>query len=146
MRRQLAELMPVEGDPARVGLEHATHTVEERRLTGAVGPDEPDDLPGIDPKGSVVERGDPAEADGDVFHLEQRSRRPRHVRTPSRTSTCSETSTSSGSTGARPAARCPSRCLSLCWKSVTIPSGVTMSCTMSSAPVTRLNHCGDTFR
>src|SRR5206468_5587348 len=105
----------------------------------------------------VVEGRHPAEADRDVLDLEEAGHGPGHRRPPAWTrrtgvgvatpagaepSPEPETrSISAAFAGARRFARRASRCFTLCCVSVTIPSGVTISWTMSSAPVTRLNHC-----
>ena len=44
--------------------------VDDRRLAGAVGADQPGDLAGRDREREVVDRGDAAVAHGDVLHLE----------------------------------------------------------------------------
>src|SRR5581483_1477019 len=153
-----AHLVAVEGDAAGVGLEDAGHAVEERRLPRAVGPDEPDDLAGVDPQRGVVQGGHPAEADGDVLDLEERRPGARHRCPPVRTGRAAGAgapavcpladtrSISAGVSDARFAARWRRRWRIFCWVSVTIPSGVTISWTMSSPPVMRLNHCDDTPR
>ena len=78
MGRERAQLMAVEGDGAGVGLEDAAHAVEERRLPGAVGPDEPHDLSGVHPQGGVVEGRHPAEVDADVLDLQKAGLGPPH--------------------------------------------------------------------
>src|SRR5581483_10226212 len=44
MRRQLLDLPTGEGNAAGIGAVMAAHDVDERRLAGAVRPDEPEDL------------------------------------------------------------------------------------------------------
>jgi hypothetical protein len=48
------------------------HHVEQRRLAGTVGADEPGDPTGLGLEVDVVDRHDPAEADGDALSFEKR--------------------------------------------------------------------------
>src|SRR4029077_18644786 len=56
---------------ARVGLVEARDQVEERRLAGAVGPDQADDLALAHVERDVVDRDDPAEPSRHVLDREQ---------------------------------------------------------------------------
>jgi hypothetical protein len=68
--RQRGDVDAVEQHEAPVGLGDAGDDVEEGGLAGAVGPDDADDLAGLDHEGHVVDRPDAAEADGDTPQLE----------------------------------------------------------------------------
>src|SRR5207247_5352515 len=59
-----------EEDAAGVRRQQSGDQVEDRRLAGAVGADEPEDLMGGEGKGHVVDRGDAAEAAGEPADLE----------------------------------------------------------------------------
>ena len=54
----------------RVGSDEAADQVEQRRLAGAVGADHADDLARSDLERHAVERGDPAEANRRIAHLQ----------------------------------------------------------------------------
>ena len=70
----LEELLVLEVDPAAGRLVDPRHDVEERRLAGAVGPDQAADLAPLDGEGELVEGHDAAEADAHVTHVENRQR------------------------------------------------------------------------
>jgi hypothetical protein len=71
MARHLQQRMAVERHRAAVALVQPRQAVEERGLAGAVGADQPGDLPGLDAEGDAVEGDDAAETDRHVRHLEQ---------------------------------------------------------------------------
>src|SRR3954447_13464499 len=82
--------------PSLVGAGETPDDVEQRRLSGAagadgadgaVGSDDADDLVLGDGRRDIRQRREPAEADGDPLHLEQRS----HARRPPSTAVASET-------------------------------------------------------
>src|SRR6185312_13104091 len=64
--------LALEPDVARVGLVHAGHEIEERRLARAVRPDHADDLPLVDVQVEPVDAHEPTEALRDAVELEQR--------------------------------------------------------------------------
>ena len=67
----VGDVVAVEHDRAVVGGQEAGDEVEQRRLAGAVGPDEPEDLARVRAsKRDVVDGGDAAEALGDAADLE----------------------------------------------------------------------------
>src|SRR5581483_6727089 len=68
------QALPVEHEVARLRTVDARDDVEERRLAGAVRPDEPDDLAGLRLDGYVVERHDPAEPPRDVLDRQESHR------------------------------------------------------------------------
>src|SRR3954447_23522596 len=70
-----------------VGAGETADDVEQRRLARAVGSDDADNLVLGDGRGDIRQRCEPAEADGDPLHLEQRS----HARRPPSTAVASET-------------------------------------------------------
>ena len=63
--RTRAQRAPAPRDVAVVGAHEAADDVEERRLAGAVGPDDADDLAGRDRQRDLLEGRQPAEADRD---------------------------------------------------------------------------------
>jgi len=67
VRAHTEQIATVEVDPALVGRIQARDDVEERRLAGAVRPDQPGDLLLLERERDVVERQDAAEAPSDVF-------------------------------------------------------------------------------
>ena len=71
--RDVAALEP---DAALVGPVEAGDDVERRRLAGAVGPDDADDLPLAGPEAHVAGGLDAAEADGAAPHLKHGHRSP----------------------------------------------------------------------
>src|SRR5262249_3776640 len=75
VRRLAQEALAREDDRARVGLVEAGDQVEERRLAGAVRPDQPDDLAGLDVERHVVDGDDAAETPPYVLEREQRQGR-----------------------------------------------------------------------
>src|SRR5262245_834788 len=60
-----------EPDIAVVWNVETAQAVKERRLAGAVGPDETGDLARLDIEGNAIEGHDAAEADGNIAHAEQ---------------------------------------------------------------------------
>src|SRR5262249_33808794 len=72
VRRLAEEALALEADRPRVGLVEARDQVEERRLAGAVRPDQPDDLPGLDIERHVIDGDDAAETSPYVLEREQR--------------------------------------------------------------------------
>src|SRR4051812_11072680 len=64
--------------PSLVGAGEPADDVEQRRLAGAIWSDDADDLVLGDGRRDIRQRREPAEADGDPLHLEQRS----HARRP----------------------------------------------------------------
>ena len=62
--RQPGDVLAVENDRARRRPQHAGQAIEERALAGAVGADDGADLARGHGEVDVVERGQPAEADG----------------------------------------------------------------------------------
>src|SRR3954451_8744193 len=73
--------------PSLVGAGEPADDVEQRRLAGAIWSDDADDLVLGDGRRDIRQRREPAEADGDPLHLEQRS----HARRPPSTAVASET-------------------------------------------------------
>ena len=67
------DVRPVESYPTGVRRSGAGDDVEQRRLAGAIGPDQAEHLAGGDGEAHVVERADPAEADHHTLELEDRS-------------------------------------------------------------------------
>ena len=74
MRRHGEQRPAVKLDLSAAGNVEPAHAVEERRLAGAVGADEADDLALADVEGHAVQGHDAAEPDGDVAHDEKRAR------------------------------------------------------------------------
>src|SRR4029077_11311237 len=68
------QLAAVELDAAGVGDDEAVERVEERRLAGAVGSDDAEDLAGADLERNVVQRLEPSETHRHVVHGEQNGR------------------------------------------------------------------------
>ena len=66
LRTGAGEVVAVHLDPTFVGDPHTGDHVEERRLPGTVGADQPADLTGRDPEGHAVEGGDAPEPHADV--------------------------------------------------------------------------------
>ena len=77
---QAGDLAAVEEDAAGVGRLEAGDQVEQRRLAGAVGADDAEDLALVDIEGDVGVGGEAAEALGHAFDVEQQA----HVRLPPR--------------------------------------------------------------
>ncbi len=71
-----AQIAPLEQDGALAGLVDAGDGVEDRGLAGAVGPDHRRDPARLDFEVDFVDRGQAAEADGEVDHLEHAHARP----------------------------------------------------------------------
>src|SRR6185503_944751 len=76
-RRQPRAVAPVEDDAALVGMVEAADNVQQRRLAGAVGPDDREDLPPAYLQADLAQRQQRAEADADRLDREQRRRRDR---------------------------------------------------------------------
>ena len=74
--RALGHVEAAQLDVTGVGPQEARDHVEERRLAGAVGPDDPDDLPVGRVQGHVVERGIAPEGERDAAHVEVVAPRP----------------------------------------------------------------------
>src|SRR5207244_12796422 len=75
-----AEQAPAaEAELARVRAGETGDHVEERRLAGAVRPDQPDDLVLARVERDSVEGDDPAEAPADVLDLEEGGHRPKYL-------------------------------------------------------------------
>ena len=72
MRAQVRELDPVEGDGAGVRPVDAAHEIEQRRLAGAVRPDDGVDRAGADGERNVAHRVHAAEALVQAFGLQKR--------------------------------------------------------------------------
>ena len=70
VRRAQHDLLAVERDRARVGLDHAAEHPDERALAGAVGADETEDLAGADGEVRRADGLDAAEALAHALHLE----------------------------------------------------------------------------
>ena len=81
---QAEEVTAVEAHAADGGFVHARERVEQRALARAVRADHREQLAAADVEAHVLERGDRAEAEGEVADLEQR--RPAHPTTSSATS------------------------------------------------------------
>ena len=64
VRRQAVDARALEPDLALVGRKRAADQVDERRLAGAVGPDQPEDLAACERETDVVDRYEPLEASG----------------------------------------------------------------------------------
>ena len=62
---QVADLLPLEGDSPFLDLLQEVHRSQQRRLPGAGGADDDDDLPGADVEVNAVDRGERSEALGD---------------------------------------------------------------------------------
>src|SRR5262249_30941069 len=75
MRRQPGDLVALETDRAAVGREGPREHVEDRALAGAVGPDEAEDLAGLDVERDVGDGGEAAEALGQPLDGQQESPR-----------------------------------------------------------------------
>src|SRR3989442_638900 len=73
-RLEVRPVLAVEDDPSLVRMVEATDRVEQRRLAGAVGTDDRQDLAATDPQAHLVQRHERAEADADARHLEERAR------------------------------------------------------------------------
>ena len=71
MHRHGAEVDPVEAHRTGVGAKAAQYAVEQRRLAGAVGPDETDPLAFGDPEGDIVEGTDTRKRLGDSHSIEE---------------------------------------------------------------------------
>ena len=74
--REAVDAPALEADLSRVAAAHAVQAVEQRRLPGAVGPDEADRLAAVDLDRDVVEGDDATEALADPRSLQQRHRQP----------------------------------------------------------------------
>ena len=70
--RQVGDVASVEDDGAVIGLDHPADGPEQRRLAGAVGADEGDDLSLADLDGHVGQHGDPVVADAELAHGQER--------------------------------------------------------------------------
>src|SRR5437899_3087785 len=66
VRRHSAQRSPIEEDPAGVRLHHARDAVEQRRLAGAIRPDEAQDLAPVEVDRDAVQRDHATEAHIDV--------------------------------------------------------------------------------
>ena len=70
------DILAVEQDMPRGGSQHPGQAIEERALAGSVRADNRADLAALDREIDPVERGQAAEADGQIFGPQQRSGRP----------------------------------------------------------------------
>ena len=70
--RQVGDVAPVEDDGAVVGLDHPADGPQQRRLAGAVGADEGDDLALADLDRDVGQDDDAVVADAELAHGEER--------------------------------------------------------------------------
>jgi len=70
MGRLAGDLAPVEDDPPGVGRIEAGEAVKARRLAGAVGAEQAEDLPFLGGERDGVERGDAGEALGEPHYFE----------------------------------------------------------------------------
>ena len=73
--REPDDLAPPEGDPAARGTEEPRHRAEDRRLAGAVGPDDRDDFARFDADGHVPDDRGLAVADLEALNREHRALR-----------------------------------------------------------------------
>jgi len=64
------DLLALVDDVAALGPQQARDRPQRRRLAGPVGPDEGDDLAGVDGHRQVLHRGDVAVADAQALELE----------------------------------------------------------------------------
>src|SRR2546423_1427232 len=71
VRRRAQQAAPVEGDLAAVGPVEPRDQVEDRRLSRAVRPDQPDDLALADVERDAVDGNDPAEAPRQLLDRKQ---------------------------------------------------------------------------
>src|ERR1700689_1733426 len=60
-------------DAASIWMEHSSNEPDQRRLAGAVRPDQPDEIALIHGKGYAVDRLHAAEADRQIVELERRA-------------------------------------------------------------------------
>src|SRR5439155_1112656 len=82
VRRQALDLATVEDDPTLTRVEEAEDRLEQRRLPGAVRPDDAGDAALRDGHSKVVQDVDPLDVSGDdALELEQRHQRPRYAST-----------------------------------------------------------------
>jgi hypothetical protein len=72
MRRQRAQVVAAESDPALRRTVEARDHVEHGRLAGAVGADQREDLPIADLEAEPAQRREAAEADREIFDTEHR--------------------------------------------------------------------------
>ena len=79
MRRTPQRRAPFKQNIAAIGLVEPADAVEERRLAGAVRPDQTEDLTFVDSEGDAVKRNNAAKAHGDVANVEKRVGRSRHA-------------------------------------------------------------------
>lgn len=70
VRADAVQRFAVEDDPAPGGLEQPGQGAQCRRLAGAVGADEGDDLTGFDAEGDALDGFDLAVGDLEVLHLQ----------------------------------------------------------------------------
>ena len=75
VRRRSSQVLAVEEDAAAVRAIEPRDQIEERRLSGAVRPDQPDDLSLLQRKRDVGEGDDAAEPPRDVLDRKKRHRR-----------------------------------------------------------------------
>src|SRR5213594_283190 len=80
VRRQRQQRAVAEADVPPLWRVEPAQAVEQRRLAGAVGADEPDDLALGHVEGDAVERDDASEADGEITDGENRLPRRGHAR------------------------------------------------------------------
>src|SRR5205085_1046654 len=78
VRRRAEEAPAGQAELAGVGPVEAGDNVEERRLAGAVRPDQPDDLVLARVERDTVEGDDAAEAPADVLDVEEGGHRPKY--------------------------------------------------------------------
>src|SRR3990170_8260066 len=69
--RQGVQIATEEGALPRLRNEDPTEETQQRRLAGAVRPDHPQDLPGLDDEGDPVEHAPVAIAKGEIVNLDR---------------------------------------------------------------------------
>src|SRR5882724_4879588 len=74
VRRHPRDVLAAEDEPAAGGVVDAGHEIEDRRLAGAIRPDDREHLARLDLEAYAGQRGDAPEVDGEVVRLEQRHR------------------------------------------------------------------------
>jgi len=71
LRRPRQDALALHQDVAGTRLVEPAQAIEQRRLAGAVRPDQPEDLPLVHVEGYAIQRDDTAEHDADVANRKQ---------------------------------------------------------------------------
>ncbi len=79
VRRQREQVTALEGDRSGAGRDRSRDRLEQRRLAGAIGPDDCDELALGDGERNPAQRGEPAIADRQIPDLQHHARQTQSI-------------------------------------------------------------------